>query len=519
MKTKYTIILAVVLLLLGGFYYIYDVQMGGKKEKEKSDKEKLFTFDKKAITAIDITKGKEKINFVKESGAWRMTAPDKKLAAASATDGILNVMNGMKREATIDEKPGDLAQFELKPPAFEIILSSGEKKYTLLLGSKTPSGSAYYAKLPDSDTVFTVSSSISYELQKKNDDLVEKEALPLDPAKVTSLDVDYGDSKLSLSNPQNFWTLFRKDGKWSITAPKAMKGDAGKVSSFLWDIKNVKADRFITEAELAKFPPLDKERTLTINVTQTDKPAETLIIGKAGTDGKLYPAKREPSGEIFLIKDTDLKKLYKKAEDIQETRIAVIEPKDVQKLEITAGDFKAEAERDKSEGWKLTTPAKIKKNIVSLDSMLWKVQNSRFTGTVDEAKGKEALKNPEAVITLKGKDKNTIFTLTVGKNPDDAKKTIIRCEPGSGEYYVSDDEMLNQAKAIRDEIKAAQGGPAPQPSPLKSGAAAPSGTPQTSASQPASPSPAQSAAGESAPNPVPSIKTFEAGTPEVPKGK
>lgn len=518
MKIRSTIILAIIFLLLGGFYYIYDVQMGGKKEKEKADKEKLFTFEKRDITAIDITRGKEKVTFVKENGIWKMTAPEKKMASTAATDGIINTLSGLKREATIDEKPGDLAQFELKPPAAEITISSGakenQKKYSILLGSKTPSGSAYYAQLPDSAAVFTVPSTISYEIEKKTEDLIEKEALPLDPSKVTSLDINYGDSELALSNPQNFWTVLRKEAKWSITAPKAMKGDAGKISTFMWDIKNVKADRFITEADLNKYPSLEKEHTLSIKVSQTDRPLETLIIGRPDKAGKLYPAKREPTGETFLIKDTDLKKLYKKAEDLQDTRIAVFELKDVEQYEITMGDFKLDTARDKNEGWKLITPAKIKKNIVSIDSMLWKVENARFTGTLDEAKGKEALKNPEAIITFKGKDKKTIITLTVGRNPDDAKKTVIHCEPGSGEYFIADEEILNQAKSIRDEVKAAQSGAAPQPSPLKSGASAsPAKTGESSpAVSPASPS------GESGANPVPSVQLLQT-TPEATKGK
>ncbi|GEM_PF-1998709 len=552
MKTRNTIILAIILLILGGFYYIYDVQIGGKKEKEKTEKEKLFTFEKKDISAIDITKGKEKITFIKEGGVWKMSAPDKKMAASSAIDGIINTISGLKREATIDEKPSELTQFELKPPAVEITLSSGEKesqkKYTILLGSKIPSGNAYYAQIPGAAPVFTVASSISYEIDKKTEDLVEKEALPMDPSKVTSLEINYGDSQITLRNPQNFWTVLRKDAKWSITAPRAMKGDAGKISTFLWDIKNVKADRFITEAELKKYPSLEKEHTLTIAASQTEKPHETLVIGKPDKTGKLYPAKREPSGETFLIKDTDLKKLYKKAEDLQDTRIAIFEPKEVEQYEITMGDFKLQARRDKGEGWKITSPPKIRKNLVSLDSMLWKMENARFSGTMDDVKGKEALKNPEVSITLKGKDKSTIVALNIGKDPDDAKKTVVHCEPGSGEYFIADEEMLNQAKSIRDEVKSALGGPAAQPSPLKSASGLPSASPLNTAPQPPSPSPARSASGEApgvpaaspskaggaAPvtsstpavspaggtgaNPVPSVPLLQS-TPEAVKGK
>jgi len=521
MKTRNTIILAVILLLLAGFYYIYDVQIGGKKEKEKADKEKLFTFEKRDITAIDIVRGQEIVTFVKENGIWKMTAPEKKMASSAVTDGIINTLSGLKREATIDEKPGDLAQFELKPPAVNITISSGnkenQKKYSILLGSKTPSGNAYYAQIPDSDAVFTVPSTISYEIEKKTEDLIEKEALPLDPSKVTSLELNYGDSELTLSNPQNFWTVLRREAKWSITAPKAMKGDAGKISTFLWDIRNIKADRFITEGELNKYPSLEKEHTLIITVSQTDKPLETLIIGKTDKAGKLYPAKREPTGETFLIKDTDLKKLYKNAEDLQDTRIAVFEAKDVEQYEITMGDFKLETRRDKNEGWKLIIPAKIKKNLVSLDSMLWKVENARFTGKLDETKGKEALKNPEAIITLKGKDKSTIITLKIGRNPEDAKKTVLLCEPGSGDYFITDEEILNQAKSIRDEVKAAQGSPVPQPSPLKSGSGMSSPSPaKTGESSPAV-SPA-SPSGESGANPVPSVQLLQT-TPEGTKGQ
>jgi hypothetical protein len=493
MKTRTTIILAVILLLLAGFYYIYDVNIKGKKEKKKSEEDKVFSFEKKDVSALQLQKGKETLCFEKEAGGWKMTKPSAMTASSSVIDTFLGELQGIKKEDVVEEKPADLVPFGLKPPEMTVkVLSTtggASSESTLNIGAKNPSGSSYYAQMPGKEAVVKIPSSISYQLEKHAADWEEKEALPIEPNKVTFLQVNCRNRLFSLENPQSVWTTFRKSSVWTLKMPDPEPGDKGKISAYLWDIKNLKAAKLLKDDQAKSVPFDSSTATMKIAVEQEGRAPETLLVGPL-KEGK-YLAMREGTGEKMLLNPPDVDKLMKNPDDFIEKRIVIFEAKDVAKYEVKSGDLDLLAERSK-EAWKIKKPAGVKKPPATIDGLLWQLQDARYIKKIAEKAEPDALKKPEATITLWGKGDRKLYTVILATDPKVPSLCYAKVSPSSGFYYELDLMPIQKARILKDEIKIALTKPSPSPKGPAKPSVMPSGAspvlPATpSASAPASP--------------------------------
>lgn len=452
MNIRITALLALILIILAGFYYIYDVRISGKKEEKKAKDEKIFSFDRKDLLSIKIKKGNETIEIQKSDDGFRIASPEKTLASFTLIDGIITMLNDLKKEKTIEEKPSDLTMFELNPPKIELQIEAKQDDKNivaqLLIGSKTPSGSSYYVKLPGKPEVFTIPSVISAELEKTWKDFQEKEALPLDPSKVRSLTVEYGNKVFSLENPLNFWKSLGNESLWKITLPVSAKADKTKISNYLWDIKNIKTEKFLDDKEFlaSKFNP--EKFTARITVKQTGRPEETLIIGRE--KNKSFVSVRERSGERFMLKEQDVKKfLDKKYVDFQDKHILTLIPRDVKEIELRTGNTHIAAERT-NENWKVKDPQGIKKLIPTLDSLLYKIESSEYVEKIDSGKNASVFESPEITITLRGEKGKKIATLIMVKK--DPAGYFLREQLSSNDQYVVNNDIATLVDSIQKEI-------------------------------------------------------------------
>ncbi|MDQ7822753.1 MAG: DUF4340 domain-containing protein [Candidatus Eremiobacteraeota bacterium] len=480
MNTRVTLILAVVLLLIGGFYYIYEVKMAAKKEEKKKTEGKLLSFEGKDVTALELVKDKEVLRFEKQGGRWMMTSPERTLASQSILENMITLLSDMKKDETIEENPQDLTMFGLKPPQVTVkVMTAGAKgspgEQSILIGSKNPSGNLYYVQLPGKPAVITINSTLSSNLEKSALEFREKDALPLEPEKVSKVTVQLPDKTFTLENPQNFWTAIRKDPSWKLTAPMTAKADRAKVSSFLWDVKNLKAETFAGGKTKVAVSPEDTAYTMKITIDQKDMPQETLLIGTLDKKAKIFAAMRLAGGEKFTVKEDDVKKLFKSGEDFMDRHLLAVDPQDIDSFELKTATTTVKAKRNK-EGWEITAPPKVKKEVPSIDSLIWKFESALYTEKGESGSGRE----PALTVTLTGSDKAQIATLVFEKSPEE-KKYFVQVTPGEGGYYVVNDDIPELAKTVMADIEAAVAKapgttpslPAASPSPVAPGLQSP----------------------------------------------
>ena len=192
-------ILAVVLIGLVAYIFFVD------RKKPASDaaeaKAKAFTVDADQIDALDIKPATgdpsraEKIN-----GAWQLVAPEKVDADQAQLSNAVSSLASLEITRVVDDNPGDLSQFGLKPPKVDIgfrVKGQKDEKH-LLIGEKTATGGDLYATTPDQKRVFLVASFLENTFNRTPFDLRDKAALKFDQTKVNDIELAHDGMTIEL---------------------------------------------------------------------------------------------------------------------------------------------------------------------------------------------------------------------------------------------------------------------------------------------------------------------------------
>src|SRR2546430_14913672 len=75
MRWQTTAILAVVLLALGAFYYVYEIRGGPERAKVEAQKGRLWTVDAADVTEGELRRGGEVATLKREPDGWRLVGP------------------------------------------------------------------------------------------------------------------------------------------------------------------------------------------------------------------------------------------------------------------------------------------------------------------------------------------------------------------------------------------------------------------------------------------------------------
>src|SRR2546425_6530220 len=75
MRWQTTAILAVVLLALGAFYYVYEIRGGPERAKVEAQKGRLWTVDAADVTEVELRRGGEVVTLKREPDGWRLLGP------------------------------------------------------------------------------------------------------------------------------------------------------------------------------------------------------------------------------------------------------------------------------------------------------------------------------------------------------------------------------------------------------------------------------------------------------------
>ena len=54
MRWQTTLVAAILLILVGGFYYVYEVRLGPDREKAETRKGRVFSIDTTDVTAVEL---------------------------------------------------------------------------------------------------------------------------------------------------------------------------------------------------------------------------------------------------------------------------------------------------------------------------------------------------------------------------------------------------------------------------------------------------------------------------------
>src|SRR2546427_11279431 len=75
MRWQTTTALAVALLLVGGFYYVYEVRWAPDHERAETRKGRVFSAEATDVTGVELKRREDTVRLTRAGEAWELKAP------------------------------------------------------------------------------------------------------------------------------------------------------------------------------------------------------------------------------------------------------------------------------------------------------------------------------------------------------------------------------------------------------------------------------------------------------------
>jgi len=428
MNFRVTLVLFLVLALLGGYYYVYEVKIAEKKAKTEEEKKKFFLFSEQDVQEIKWVGENGTLVARKNNGEWNLEEPLKVKADDKAIESVINRLKAAQSDRSIEENNPKLADYGLEKPFLQVSFKLKDKDdyQTLYLGDLTPSEVYIYARKNEEPKVYVASKSLRDDLNKKIYDLRDKTLLAFETDKVKKLELTVDKSKAVAEVV---------DGNWKITQPAEYKADKDKITHIFTELDVTKIKEFVEEKpeDLSKYGLDNPSIRLTLWVGE-DMAQRTLLLGKTDEAKKGIYAKREGADNVFLVPDDLTKDFPKTVMDLRDKTVLAFEKGDVKKIQLKRGDVDLVAEKVGEKEWNLTQPESVKGDESAISDMLTELRGLKvkeFTNDQPADLASYGLNEPRITVNLWEKDPENPQTLWVGK------------EEGSGVYV-----KTNQAPSV-----------------------------------------------------------------------
>jgi uncharacterized protein DUF4340 len=377
MRWQTTAVLALLLAMLGGFYYIYEIRLGPGREEAAARKGRVFSADTKDVTAVAITRAEDSVRLQREGEAWQLLEPVKARGSRTAVDELLaNVMTA-RIDREIDPSPKSLADFGLDKPAADLTLTLKDgKTLGLQLGAKNPTGVWVYARERDKPAVFALGESVLRDATRAVADFRDRTILAFDAKDVTGFEIVLPDDTLVVEGAAN---------AWRITRPVALRADNETVREFLDKLTAQKVREFVAEAPAARDAyGLERPVRITIHSGRDkDRVSRTLLLGKVDAAKKGVYAMRPGEPSVMLVPEDVYNQVPKNVAVLRNKMLVELDRDKVARLEIESPKGTVTVGRQDGQ-WQILAPQALPADQVEVGAVLTRLNDLRAQGFLGE---------------------------------------------------------------------------------------------------------------------------------------
>src|SRR5881628_2381438 len=298
MRWQTTAILAVVLLALGAFYYVYEIRGGPERAKVEAQKGRLWTVDAADVTEVELRRGGEVVTLKREPDGWRLVGPVTARGDRGKVDETLTTLTTARVDREIESAPTRLDAYGLDKPAAVVTLRlKNGRQLGLQLGVKNPRGVWVYAREADKPAVFVVSDTVLRDVTRPLADLRDKTVLAFGQRQVTAFEVVTREGTLAVE---------QVDGRWRLTRPVALAADTETVTAFLDKLQSTRIKEFVAESPKS-LVPYGLERPIRVSIhtgRDKDRVTASLLIGTVDKAKGVYAMRPGESSVLLLPAET-----------------------------------------------------------------------------------------------------------------------------------------------------------------------------------------------------------------------
>jgi uncharacterized protein DUF4340 len=370
MRWQTSAVLALLLVLVGGFYYVYEIRWAPDRERAETRKGRVFSAESADVTALELKRPDETVALKRDGEAWRLTAPVAARGNRGTIDETLTTILTAKIDREIDAKPASLADFGLEKPAAQVALTLKDgKQVGIDLGAKSPTGVWVYAREQGKPAVFVLGDSVLREVTRPVVDFRDRTILAFERRDVTGVDIVTDADTIAVEPAAD---------KWRITRPVALPADTAEMNDLLDKLSTAKVKEFVAEAPRSS-QAYGLERPVRVSVhtgKDKDRATRTLLLGRTDAEKKGVYAMREGEASVLLLPE-DIGKLVprnvgairnKQLVDFERDRIARVD------VESPKGVVTLVKEKDR---WSITAPEALPADQVEAGALLARLRELR----------------------------------------------------------------------------------------------------------------------------------------------
>lgn len=288
-KKKGLLLLLLLLAVLLAAYFGLRSFNGKQEEKGKAEEEAskaaVTQTDPEEITAITYDVGNGEMSFVREDGTWYVSDDKDFPLTQSYPEDMASDVGQITADRRLED--GDaLSDYGLDEPVYTVEYTDSAGETTSVhFGNMT--GDQYYVNVGDSDTVYTVDSTVIDSLNYTLADMAELDDYP---------SIGSGNLKKEVITEKGKTTTYDSEDEDQAEDIAAVAGGLGAVTL------SEAADYSVEDKDLAAFG-LDEDSRITVEATYTKDEEEqvlTLYIGGEDGDGNRYVMVNE-SRIVYLI--------------------------------------------------------------------------------------------------------------------------------------------------------------------------------------------------------------------------
>src|SRR5580765_2250185 len=296
MRWQTTAALAVILIALGAFYYVYEIRLGPEREKTEGRKGRVFTVEPADVAEVELKRADSTVKLKRADDGWQILEPVNARGDRGAVDETVTSIVTARMDREIEAEPKALGDFGLDRPAAEATLKLKDgKQIGLVLGAKSPTGVWVYAREAGKPAVFVVGDSVLRDTTRPVAEFRDKTVLAFEQKDVTGLELDMRDEKIGLE---------QADGRWKVTKPRPLPADADTVRDFLDKLRAARVKEFAADAPKSLEPfGLDKPVRLDVQTGRDEDLADR--ARRPGQEGRLRHAAGRVVGAADPRRDVD----------------------------------------------------------------------------------------------------------------------------------------------------------------------------------------------------------------------
>ena len=369
--------LVVALLLVGGFYYVYEVRWAPEREKAESRKGRVFAAEPADVTAVELKRRDDTVRAARAGEAWELKAPVQARGNRAGIEETLTTVLMARMDREIESNPAGLADFGLDTPAADVTLTlKNGTTLGLALGSKSPTGVWVYAREHGKPAVFVVPDGVLREATKPVAEFRDRTILAFDRKDVTGVDV------VAEGEPM---AVIHADSAWRITRPVALPADGQMVGDMLEKLAAARVKEFVAET-----PPslgtygLDRPVRVTVHTGRDkDRASRTLLLGRVDADKKGVYAMREGERSVLLVPEDVARAVPRTVAALRDKQLVAVDRDKITRVELESPKGAVTLARD-GDRWKITAPQALPADQVEAGALLTRLRELRAQGFLSD---------------------------------------------------------------------------------------------------------------------------------------